>query len=141
MTCSDGTACWGSLSLITYYGFLSIFPLLLLGVAILSRVLTGNPDLRQRLISAIVPSVLRSTVEHAVTTLPASTVPFIAGLIGLLFAGNGVVFSAYQTLNDVAAVPRRLRPGFFPRYLRVLARIFHDHDHLVRRRGSCPAWR
>jgi membrane protein len=110
-------------ALITYYGFLSIFPLLLLGVAILSRVLTGNPDLRQRLISAIVPSVLRSTVEHAVTTLPASTVPFIAGLIGLLFAGTGVVFSAHQTLNDVAAVPRRLRPGFFPCYLRVFAML------------------
>jgi membrane protein len=110
-------------ALITYYGFLSIFPLLLLGVAILSRVLTGNPDLRQRLINAIVPSILRSTVEHAVTTLPASTVPFIVGLIGLLFAGTGVVFSAYQTLNDVAAVPRRLRPGFFPRYFRVFVLV------------------
>ena len=34
-------------ALITYYGFLSIFPLLLLGVAILSRVLVDNPELRQ----------------------------------------------------------------------------------------------
>src|SRR3954470_19204485 len=68
-------------ALITYYGFLSIFPLLLLGVAILSRVLAGNPDLRQRLISAIVPPVLQSTVEHALTTLPTSPVPLIAGLI------------------------------------------------------------
>jgi len=42
-------------ALITYYGFLSIFPLLLLGVAILSRVLTANPELQQRLISEIVP--------------------------------------------------------------------------------------
>src|SRR5262249_46765271 len=39
-------------ALITYYGFLSIFPLLLLGVAILSRVLASNPDLRQKLIAA-----------------------------------------------------------------------------------------
>jgi uncharacterized BrkB/YihY/UPF0761 family membrane protein len=110
-------------ALITYYGFLSIFPLLLLGVAILSRVLTGNPELRRRLVTAMVPSVLRSTVEHALTTLPASTVPFIAGLIGLVFAGTGVVFSAYQTLNDVAAVPRRLRLAFFPRYLRVFVML------------------
>jgi hypothetical protein len=48
-----------------------------------------------------------------VTSLPTSTVPFIAGLIGLLFAGTGVVFSAYQTLNNVAAVPRRIRAGSF----------------------------
>jgi membrane protein len=110
-------------ALITYYGFLSIFPLLLLGVAILSRVLVANTDLRQRLITAIVPPVLQSTVEHALTTLPTSPVPLIAGLIGLLFAGTGIAFSAYQTLNNVAAVPRRLRPGFFSRYIRVFVML------------------
>jgi uncharacterized BrkB/YihY/UPF0761 family membrane protein len=110
-------------ALITYYGFLSIFPLLLLGVAVLSRVLTANSELRVRLISAIVPPVLQSTVDHAVTTLPTSTVPFIAGLIGLLFSGTGVVFSVSQTLNNVAAVPRRSRFGFFPRYVRVFAML------------------
>ena len=110
-------------ALITYYGFLSIFPLLLLAVAALSRVLVDHPDLRQRLITAIVPQALRSTVEHSVTILPASAIPFAAGLIGLLFSGTGVVFSAYQTLNHVAAVPHRLRPGFVSRYLRVFAML------------------
>ena len=106
-------------ALITYYGFLSIFPLLLLGVAILSRVLADHPDLRQRLINAIVPQTLRSTVEHSLATLPSSTIPFVAGLVGLLLSGTGVVFSAYQTLNHVAAIPYRLRAGFFSRYVRV----------------------
>ncbi len=106
-------------ALITYYGFLSIFPLLLLGVAVLSRVLADHPDLRQRLITAIVPQALRSTVEHSLATLPASTIPFIAGLIGLLLSGTGVVFSAYQTLNHVAAVRYRFRAGFLSRYVRV----------------------
>jgi len=107
-------------ALITYYGFLSVFPLLLLGVAVLSRVLADHPDLRQRLITKIVPPVLQSTVGHSMATLPTSPVPFIAALIGLLFSGTGVVFSAYQTLNHVAAVRHRLRAGFFPRYARVL---------------------
>ena len=106
-------------ALITYYGFLSIFPLLLLGVAILSRVLADHPDLRQRLIDATVPQALRSTVEHSLATLPTSTIPFIVGLIGLLLSGTGVAFSAYQTLNHVAAVRYRLRAGFFSRYVRV----------------------
>ena len=110
-------------ALITYYGFLSIFPLLLLGVAILSRVLASNPDLRQKLITATVPEALQSTVEHSAATLPTSTVPFIAGLIGLLFSGTGVVFSAYQTLNHVAAVPRSVRASFFPRYARVFVML------------------
>ncbi len=106
-------------ALITYYGFLSIFPLLLLGVAVLSRVLADHPDLRQRLITAVVPQALRSTVEHSLATLPTSTIPFIVGLIGLLLSGTGVVFSAYQTLNHVAAVRYRFRAGFFSRYVRV----------------------
>ena len=110
-------------ALMTYYGFLSIFPLLLLGVAILTRVLDDNPELRQRLITATVPAALRSTVETSLTALPTSTIPFVVGLIGLLFSGTGVVFSASQTLNNVAAVPRRLRAGFWSRYLRVFGML------------------
>jgi len=110
-------------ALITYYGFLSIFPLLLLGVAVLSRVLADHPELRRRLIAEIVPPVLRPTIEHSLATLPASTIPFVAGLIGLLFAGTGVVFSAYQTLNHVAAVPHRRRAPFVFRYIRVFAML------------------
>ena len=110
-------------ALITYYGFLSIFPLLLLGVAVLSLVLASHPDLRERLIAAVVPQVLRSTVEHSLATLPTSTIPLVAGLIGLLFSGTGVVFSVYQTLNHVAAVPHRCRAGFVSRYVRVLVML------------------
>ena len=110
-------------ALITYYGFLSIFPLLLLGVAVLSLVLASHPDLRERLIAAVVPQVLRSTVEHSLATLPTSTIPLLAGLIGLLFSGTGVVFSVYQTLNHVAAVPHRFRAGFVSRYVRVLVML------------------
>jgi uncharacterized BrkB/YihY/UPF0761 family membrane protein len=39
----------------------------------------------------------------------------------LLFSGTGVVFSAYQTLNHVAAVRHRFRAGFVSRYVRVFA--------------------
>jgi len=92
-------------------------------VAVLSRVLASQPDLRERLITAVVPQALRSTVEHALATLPTSTIPFIAGLIGLLFSGTGVVFSVYQTLNHIAAVPHRLRAPFVSRYVRVFTML------------------
>jgi uncharacterized BrkB/YihY/UPF0761 family membrane protein len=110
-------------ALITYYGFLSIFPLLLLGVAVLSRVLASNPELRERLTNAIVPQALQPTVEHSLATLPTSTIPFVIGLIGLLFSGTGVVFSVYTTLNHVAGVPHRLRANFFSRYVRVFVML------------------
>src|SRR5215468_8466351 len=107
-------------ALITYYGFLSLFPLLLLGVAVLSRVLASNPDLRARFIAAVVPEALQSTVEHALAALPTSPIPLVAGLIGLVFSGTGVVFSVYETLHHVAAVPHRLRAPFVSRYVRLL---------------------
>ena len=110
-------------ALITYYGFLSLFPLLLLGVAVLSRVLASNPDLRARFIAAVVPEALQSTVEHALAALPTSPIPLVAGLIGLVFSGTGVVFSVYETLNHVAAVPHRLRAPFVSRYVRVLVML------------------
>ena len=106
-------------ALITYYGFLSIFPLLLLGVTIVSRVLGERPDLRHRLVVAIVPPALQETVEGAAAAMPTSPVPLMIGLIGLLLSGTGVVFSAHRTLNHVAAVPWRLR-GILSGYLRVL---------------------
>lgn len=115
MNCRAGA---GQAALITYYGFLSIFPLPL-GVAVLSRVLADHPDLRRRLIAEIVPPALRPTIEHSLATMPTSTVPFVVGLIGLLLSGTGVVFSAYQTLNHVAAVRYRLRLGFAARYVRM----------------------
>ena len=74
-------------ALITYYGFLSIFPVLLLGVAVLTRALADHPDLRRQLTKAIVPPALRPTIEHSLATLPTSAVPFALGLVGLLFPG------------------------------------------------------
>ena len=59
-------------ALITYYGFLSLFPLLLLGVAVLSRVLAGDPELRERFIHAAVPEALRSRTGCAVRSYPAT---------------------------------------------------------------------
>ncbi|HET6533599.1 MAG TPA: YhjD/YihY/BrkB family envelope integrity protein [Actinoplanes sp.] len=108
-------------ALITYYGFLSIFPILLLGVAVLSEVLAQRPDLRQQLVEAMVPPALAADVTAAAGALPGSGPALVAGLIGLVFSGTGVVFSAYRTLNHVAAVPFRLRSGLVSYILRVTA--------------------
>lgn len=110
-------------ALLTYYGFLSIFPLLLLVVAIVQMVLQGNAELRQEIIDNIVPPDLQDTVESAVSRLPSSGIPLAIAIVGLLFSTMGIVFSAYQTLNHLAAVPHRKRHEFFPRYLRIFAML------------------
>jgi uncharacterized BrkB/YihY/UPF0761 family membrane protein len=108
-------------ALITYYGFLSLFPLLLLGVAVVSRVLVTNPGLRHSLVTAMVPLSLQPTVEDAAAALPTSPVAIVIGAAGLIFSATGVVFAAYRTVNHVAGVPWRARPGLVGAYLRVLA--------------------
>ncbi|MFI1996385.1 YihY/virulence factor BrkB family protein [Actinoplanes sp. NPDC020271] len=108
-------------ALITYYGFLSLFPALLLGVAVVSRALTTRPGLRQEVVGAFVPPSLRADVDAAVAALPTSSAALVVGLIGLAYTASGVVMSAYATLNHVAAVPHRRRSGLISWYLRVLA--------------------
>lgn len=105
-------------ALLTYYGFLSIFPVLLLAVVALTRILAADPALRERVIDALVPAELHDTVDAAVTSLPTAGLPLVVGLIGLLFSATGFVFAAYDTLNHLAGVPHRRRHGLVPRYLR-----------------------
>ncbi len=111
-------------ALLTYYGFLSIFPLLLLVVVIVSAVLRENPELRRQMLDAIIPAQLQDVVDTSLLTLPTSGIPLAIAIVGLLFSGMGIVFSAYQTLNHLAAVPHRSRLEFVPRYLRIVAMLF-----------------
>ena len=110
-------------ALLTYYGFLSIFPLLLLVVVVVSAVLQENADLRRQMLEAIIPEQFRDVVDTDLLTLPTSGLPLVVAVVGLLFSGMGIVFSAYQTVNHLAGVPHRSRLEFLPRYLRIVAML------------------
>jgi hypothetical protein len=76
-------------ALITYYGFLSIFPAMLLVVAVTSRILQANPSLRDDLIDQIVPERFHDIVAEGLASMPDTGWPYVVGVIGLLYAGTG----------------------------------------------------
>lgn len=110
-------------ALLTYYGFLSVFPMLLLVVYVVSSVLREDAELRQKVLDAIIPEQFHDVVNTDLLAIPTSGLPLVIAVVGLLFAGLGIVFSAYETLNHLAAVPHRARLEFFPRYLRIIAML------------------
>jgi membrane protein len=107
-------------ALIAYWGFFSLFPLLLAFVAILGFVLQGDPSAQR----SIVDSVLRqfpTGVQAA--RLRGSGVGLAIGLAGSVLSGLGVTFAVQNALNIVYAVPPRRRANFIgmrTRGLRVL---------------------
>jgi len=107
-------------ALLTYYGFLSVFPLLLLAVALLTGVLAARPALRYELIEELVPEWLQSDVEQALAELPPGGVPLLIGVIGLLWSGLGGIMATITALNRIWAVPHRKRSGPIGRYSRML---------------------
>ncbi len=97
---------------ITYYGFFSIFPLLLALTSVLGFLLHGHPKLQ----SSIVHSALGQfpVIGHDlhVHTLAGSTLAVALGLAGALWAGMGVVLSAQNAMEQLWGIPFSRRPGF-----------------------------
>lgn len=110
-------------ALITYYGFLSLFPLLLLLVTILGFVLHGDPHLQARLLDSalaqfpVLGTQLRDSV-HARTG--GSSLALVIGILGTLYGCLGAAQATQNALNRVWAVPRNRRPNPITSRLRSL---------------------
>jgi len=107
-------------ALITYYGFLSLFPLLILAAVTVSAVLRDDAERRSQLIDAIVPTQFQDTINNALAALPSNGVALTVGIVGLVFSSLGLVTSTYHTLNHIAAVPHRARLEGAQRYVRTV---------------------
>lgn len=99
-------------ALITYYAFLSIFPLLLLGSSILGFVLQGNPDLRRQILDSAVAQFPVIGGELGTTQgLTGSTTAIVIGLLGALYGALGIAQATQHAMNVSWAVPRNRRPN------------------------------
>jgi membrane protein len=111
-------------ALLTYYGFLATFPLLLALTAVLGVALRKYPELHQKLVTsafAEFPIVGAQIHEQlGVEKFSGTAFALTAGIVVALLGGRGFAHALQNTLNTVWAVPKTDRPGWAPRYLRTL---------------------
>jgi membrane protein len=111
-------------ALIAYYGFFSLFPLMLVFVAVLGLVLRGHGALQQSILNSaladfpVVGDQLRQNMK-AITGGGAG-VALGVGTATALWAGLGVMSAAQNAFNDIWDVPRKERPNFIETRLRSL---------------------
>jgi membrane protein len=108
-------------ALITYYGFLSVFPLLLLASSVLGFLLQGNDELRQRIFDSALsqfPVIGDQLAEpHG---LRGSGVAVTVAVIGSLYGALGAAQAVQNAMNVAWAVPRNRRPNPLTSRLRSL---------------------
>jgi membrane protein len=110
-------------ALISYWGFFSLFPLLLAFVSILGFALESNPGFQQDVLDSTVGQipVIGDQLSRDVTSLKGSGAALAVGIAGAIWAGLGVTLAIGNALDVVWAVPRVDRPDFVSSRLRGLA--------------------
>jgi inner membrane protein YhjD len=107
-------------ALITYYGFLALFPLLLVFVTVLGYVAHDDPGLRHDLLDTALADfpVIGEELRRNVGALGGNGLALVIGLLALVWGSLGVAQVAQHAMAEVWNVPGARRPGFGPRLLR-----------------------
>lgn len=99
-------------ALITYYGFLSFFPLLLLLASVLGFVLQDQPDLQQRILdSAVSQFPIIGEDLNDPRGLTGSAVAVLVGGIIAVYGALGFAQALQNAVNVAWSVPRHRRPN------------------------------
>ncbi len=105
---------------ITYYGFFSIFPLLLVAATILGFILPGNAHLRRSIVDSALGQFPLIGQELKVHSLHGSALALGVGLVLSLWSGMGVFLAAENAMDHLWGIPFRRRPDFFRARARAL---------------------
>ena len=102
-------------ALIAYYGFLSIFPLLLLMTTVLGFVLQGDPDLQATLVDSALAEIpiIGAQLRDNVQSLKGSGAGLAVGILGTVYGSLGAAGAVQNAFNRAWAVPRNERPNPF----------------------------
>lgn len=112
-----------SASLLAYYTFFSIFPLMLVAVTVLGFVLHSHPQLQAQAFHSVLNLFPIIGSQDPVHPLTGSLFALIIGSVLALWSGLGVASQAQAVFNTLYSVPRKDWPGFLPRILRSLEAV------------------
>ena len=109
-------------ALIAYYGFLALFPLLLVFVTVLGFVLQGNASAQNSVLHSTLSQfpIIGNQLQENVHSLKGSGIALAIGLIGSILAGLGITGATQNAFNQVWYIPHKRRPNFFTWRLRGL---------------------
>jgi membrane protein len=114
----------GSLAaLVAYYGFFSLFPLLLVMTTILGFVLSGDLGAQKAVEKSVLGQFPVIGSELKVHSLSGSVSALVIGLVIALLGGLGVTSAAQNAFDQVWAVPHKNRANFLTSRLKGLALI------------------
>ena len=99
-------------ALIAYYGFFSIFPLLLVLVTVLGYVLQGDQGWYDRIVDSALAQFPVIGDDISVGALRGDTFALVIGLLGAVWAGLGVTVASQRAMDEVWDVPHRRRRNF-----------------------------
>ncbi len=99
-------------ALIAYFGFFSIFPLLLLFVTILGFVLHGDPGAQNKVVHSALEQFPIVGDKISTHSLNGNGLGLVVGIVGALLSGLGITMAAQNAFNTVYAVPFKHRPNF-----------------------------
>jgi membrane protein len=110
-------------ALISYYGFVSLFPLLLVFVTVLGFVLEGDPDLQKKILDGTLGQFPLLSDSLTLHSLNGSPIALAIGLIGALLAGLGIMSATQNAMDRIWAVPIKERHNFLTSKLRGVAML------------------
>lgn len=99
-------------AMITYYTFIAIFPLLLIGTSVLGFILQGNDGLQDEIFnSALGQFPIVGERLGRPDEISGSTAAVVIGLFVALYGSLGVAQAGQNAINVAWAVPRNSRPN------------------------------
>jgi YihY family inner membrane protein len=111
-------------ALIAFYGFLSVFPLLLLFTSILGFVLQNDPELQHRILDSTLrqfPVIGQQLGDPG--SVRGSGIALVVSVLVAIYGALGVAHAIQHAMNVIWAVPRCYRPNPFHLRLRSLVLI------------------